>query len=71
MKVKQLKEILNNHPDDMEVIYMACSDYNELDAEEIEVVRAVPKGFYVMRSHPTMSKENLKKEQEMLCFPGN
>ena len=71
MNVKELRELLSQHPDDMEVLYKACSDYNHLDSVEIETVKAVDNNDWLMRSHPTMSQENKDKEKTYLLFPGN
>lgn len=64
MKVKELKEFLNKYPDDMVVVYSSMSDYQEITGAE--VVKAVNKGFYIMRSHQTMSQKNKDNEEEVL-----
>lgn len=71
MNVGELKRFLESYPDDMPIIYKYCSDYERLAAEDIEVVKAVDKGGYIMRTHLTMSEQNKAKERLMLCFPGN
>ena len=59
MNVGELKERLDGFPDDMEVIVDQHSDYTVI--EYCEIVNAVPKNGWVMRTHLTMSNEN--KEQ--------
>ncbi len=71
MNVKELKELLEKYPDDMEIIYEIHSDYELLEAEDIKIVPAVTKGAWIMRSHRTMSAENKRNEKEYLGFPGN
>ena len=71
MNVGELKKMLEQHPDDMEILNDRCSDYDVIDEAEWSVVRAVPQGAYVMRSHPTMSEENKAKEKEYLHLEGN
>ncbi len=69
--VKDLIEHLKTLPQDLGVIYKACSDYNELELKDITIVNAVDQDFYYMRSHPTMSQANKDKEKKYLLFPGN
>ena len=71
MTVKELKIMLDKYPDDMQVITSRCSDYDIIQESEFEVVKAVFKGFYCMRSHETMSDENKAKEKEYLYLEGN
>lgn len=72
MNVKELREKLAEYPDDMEILYRYCSDYERLDADELQVVEAVckPNGYW-MRSHETMSAENKANAKTYLLFPGN
>lgn len=71
MTVKELKEILSEHPDNMEILFSQFSDYSPLQKDDISVVSAVDKDFYWMRSHPTMNEECQSKKKDYLCFPGN
>ena len=71
MNVKELKELLAEHPDDLEILFQCFSDYSRMCAEDIEVVKAVDKGEWLMRGHPTMSQENKDKEKAYLLLPGN
>lgn len=71
MNVGQLKEFLSGLDENMEILFHEYSDYSILKVDDLKVIKAVPKNFYVMRSHPTMSEENKVKEQEFLIFPGN
>ena len=68
MTVKELKEMLNKYPDDMEVVNGRCSDYQVISLYEWSTVKAVPYegGTWLMRSHPTMSEEHKKNEKEYL-----
>lgn len=66
MNVKELIEELKKYPEDMEIIYSLNSDYEILTKDDLETAKGVNKGFYVMRSHPTMSEENKAKEKEYL-----
>lgn len=71
MKVKELKEMLQQYPEDMEILNGRCSDYEIIEVNEWSVVRGVDKNGWVMRSHPTMSKENKAKEKSYLALEGN
>lgn len=73
MNVGELKAMLNNYPDEMEILNGRYSDYCIVEEHEWSVVKAVPKAScdYVMRSHPTMSDENKAKEKEYLYLEGN
>lgn len=73
MTVKDLKAILEKHPDDMEIVGVMYSDYHPFEKDEISVVTAVIdiNGEWIMRSHPTMSAENKSREKEYLLFEGN
>jgi len=66
MKVIELKEFLNTVPDDMEIIVDRFSDHILLSKPEI--IKAVRKNEWVMRSHSTMSEENTENEKEYLYF---
>lgn len=71
MTVAELKKMLEQYPDNMEVITTRCSDYDKVELDEWAVVKVVPKDHWFMRSHPTMSSENKKLEQECLHLSGN
>jgi len=71
MNVKELKHLLNNYPDDMEIVNGRYSDYGIISEKEWHVISGVRKGHWVMRSHPTMSEENKKEEQQFLYLEGN
>lgn len=71
MNVGELKRMLEQYPDDMEILNGRCSDYALVQEYEWRVVKAVPQGQFVMRSHPTMSPENKAKEKEYLYLEGN
>ena len=71
MNVGELKKLLEQYPDDMEILYCMHSDYRMMDPEDIGPVKAVNKEFYHMRSHPTMSDANKANERTYLLFPGN
>ena len=71
MNVKQLKEHIEQYPDDMKVLFCQYSDYVTLNAEDIFTQKGVDKGSYVMRHHETMSEDNHAKCTEYLVFPGN
>lgn len=61
MNVGDLKKMLEQYPDDMEILVDRWSDYDLITDDEWSVVKAVPKDDcgYVMRPHPTMSEENI------------
>lgn len=71
MTVGELKKMLEKYPDEMEILNGRYSDYDVIKENEWHVVKAVPQGEWVMRSHPTMSEENKRKEKEYLCLEGN
>lgn len=71
MNVGELKKMLEQYPDSMEILNDRCSDYDLVEIGDWSVVRAVPRGHYTMRSHPTMSEENKSLEKEYLHLRGN
>ncbi len=71
MNVGQLKKMLEQYPDDMEVIVDKWSDYVSIAADECRAIRAVRQGEWVMHSHMTMSDENKAKEKSYLYLAGN
>ena len=71
MTKAELVKYLEKFDDNAEILYNQYSDYSILEEKDIELIRAVPKSFYVMRSHPTMSEENKAKEKDFIIFPGN
>lgn len=71
MNVGQLKKMLEQYPDDMEILNGRYSDYEIVKEEEWSVVKAVQKDGWVMKSHPTMSEENKAQEKEYLYLAGN
>ena len=71
MNVGELKKMLDKHPDDMEILNTRFSDFDLVQEKDWSVVKAVPKDFYYMRSHPTMSDENMAKERDFLHLAGN
>lgn len=72
MNVKDLKEMLKEYPDDMEIITDRCSDYSIVKIDEWSIVKGVQKNTdWVMRSHPTMSEENKALEKSYLHLEGN
>lgn len=64
MNVKELKLILDNYPDNMEVIVDRHSDYGFIGGHEI--VQAVDKGDWLMHPHTTMSDKDKSKEKSYL-----
>lgn len=71
MTVKELKELLNNYSDDLQILNQRRSDYQIISKDEWSIVKGVDKNGWVMRSHPTMSEENKAKEKEYLSLDGN
>lgn len=71
MTVGELKKMLEKYPDDMEILNDRCSDLAVVEIEDWSVVKGVPQKYWVMRSHPTMSDENKKREKEYLHLTGN
>ena len=73
MNVGELKKMLEQYPDDMEILNTRASDYDVITEDEWSVIKAVPNGSggWVMRSHETMSEENKAKEKEYLHLLGN
>lgn len=71
-ELKELKEMLNKYPDDMEVTTSRYSDYNTVEEGEWSIVKGVDNdNCYIMQSHPTMSEEHKKNEKEYLYLEGN
>ncbi len=72
MNVKELKEILKDLPDEMEVIQTRYSDYCHCDKYNFSTVKAVDSASgWLMRSHPTMTDENKAKEKTYFHIDGN
>ena len=71
MTIRELREMLKQYPDDMELIVDRFSDYDLIKESDWSVVRAVPTNYGFMRSHPSMSDENKSKEKEYLHLEGN
>jgi hypothetical protein len=69
MNIKDLKEIIKDLPDDMEVIQMVYSDFHHLEKKEFTLVKAVAtSNGWLMRSHPTMSDSTKKAEKTYLLI---
>jgi hypothetical protein len=71
MTVKELKEMLNDYPDDMDVLNTRCSDYELVDIKDWSVVEALPKEFWYMRAHPTMKPEYQYEKKKCLLLEGS
>ena len=55
MNVGQLKKLIAELPDDLEIVNQRCSDYEIISLDDWSIVRGVEKGGWVMQSHPTMT----------------
>jgi len=72
MNVGQLKKMLEQYPDDMEILNGRYSDYEVISESEWSVVKGVDRGNgWIMRSHPTMNEENKRAEKSYLYLEGN
>jgi hypothetical protein len=72
MNVGELKKKLEQYPDDMEILHTMMSDYDLLSESDFSVVEAVRQGYtYVMRSHRTMSADNVARAKKYLHIRGN
>lgn len=73
MNVRELRKMLKNYPDDMEIIHSYMSDMEIIEESDWSVIKAVPQPSvgYVMRAHPTMSAENKAKQRKYLYLKGN
>ncbi len=71
MKVKELREFLKDFPDEYEVLNERYSDMSIIKEDDFSLVAGVSKGDWVMRYHPTMSKENKANSKEYLLLRGN
>lgn len=71
MNVGELKKMLEQYPNDMEIINGRYSDYEIISTDEWSVVSGVEKDGWVMRSHPTMSEDNKQRERQYLYLTGN
>jgi hypothetical protein len=71
MTVGDLKKMLNQYPDNMEILNGRCSDYALVSEDEWSVVQGVGQDGWVMRSHPTMSEEDKRREKSYLYLDGN
>ena len=68
MTLGELKKLLAQYPDDVEVIFPKYSDYVHIEAAQFELIKAVQQDEWVMRSHPTMSEENKAREKTYLTL---
>lgn len=68
MNVKDLKDHLQQYPDEMEIITRIYSDYQILSVEGVDMIKAVDKGYYVMQTHETMSEDNKLKEKQYIVI---
>jgi len=66
VNVSELKKMLDNYPDKLEVLVERFSDYSLLYAEDLKMVKGVSHDGWVMRSHETMSTDNKAKEKDYL-----
>lgn len=71
MNVGELKKMLEQYPDDMEVVNGRFSDYEIISADEFHIIDGVDKDGWVMRAHPTMSEENKRAMKQYLYLVGN
>ena len=71
MNVRDLKKMLEQYPDDMEIVNGRCSDFQIIQEGEWSIVSGVDKQGWVMRSHRTMSGENKAAEKSYLALEGN
>lgn len=70
MTLGELKKLLAQYPDDVEVIFPKYSDYAHIEAAEVALIKAVPPDddCWVMRSDPHMTEENKAKEKTYLTL---
>jgi hypothetical protein len=71
MNVGELKKMLEQYPDDMEILNDRYSDYDLVELEDWTVVDGVQQTWGVMEAHPTMSEENKAKMKKYLHLRGN
>ena len=73
MNIKELKDLISDLPDDMEILNRRCSDWAVISKEEWDITYGVPEkdSCWVMRSHPTMSDERKMNEKKYLALDGN
>jgi hypothetical protein len=71
MNVGQLKQLLAELPDDLEIVNERRSDYEVISVDDWSIVTGVEKGGWVMRSHPTMTSENRRAGKKYLLLRGN
>lgn len=71
MNVSELKKMLDNYPNDMEILNGRYSDYQIIKESEWSVIKGVGRDGWVMESHPKMSAENKEKEKSYLYLEGN
>ena len=73
MNIGDLKRMIEQYPDDMEIVTERYSDYWIVEEDEWFVVDGVQNTAvgYVMRAHPTMSDENKALVNKYLALKGN
>lgn len=66
--VAELIEVLSKYPPDIKVIVPMFSDYAELDKDDVRLMQAVDKDFYIMRAYRQMEGTDKEKEQTYLLI---
>jgi hypothetical protein len=68
MTVKELRELLATYPDNMPICYSHCSQWTDLEAQEIGTIQAYDNGGYISQAFRPKDEARVKT---YLAFPGN
>lgn len=68
MTVGELRKLLESYRDDIDIVIPMYSDYVILEPVDCKMIVGVEKNGWVMRSHPTMSAENVRNEKSYLAL---
>jgi len=72
MTVAELKKMLENYPDEMEIVNRRYSDYWLIAEDEWSIINGVARiDGYIMSSHPTMNANHKFNEKSSLALYGN
>jgi hypothetical protein len=68
LTVKDLREHLEQFPDNMEVVYSCCSQWTKMHRHEVSTLEGFDNGGYISQSFRPKDQALVKT---FLAFPGN
>lgn len=70
MTVGELKAMLEEYPEDIEVVINKAYYYLLITKEDSEVIKGVKMDGWIARSHPTMEDKYKAREKDYLLLDG-